>query len=113
MVLSVQEYGDFKAAESSAAEAAESYAGVAGKVAGSGSASVSYSEASFQIAQETDAGLPWSKTIEAGTGSTFGMNAQHMSGSGAITCTVEYEGRVIATNTSTGEHAVVTCNASV
>lgn len=117
MVLYVQENDDFKAAESSAEAVAESYAEVAGKitytVTGSGSASISYSDASFQIAQDADASLPWSKTIDAGAGSTFVMNAQHMDGSGAITCTVEYEGRVIATNTSSGEYAVVSCNASV
>jgi hypothetical protein len=65
--------------------------------------------------QATDAALPFSQDIalEEGTlfsTSIFSLVAQASAESTTITCTVLHNGEVVATNTSTGAYAVVTCS---
>lgn len=63
----------------------------------------------LSTSQETDAKFPWKKTVKY-TAGTLGvnMNAQN-TGSGTITCTIKENGKVISTNTSKGDYAVVSC----
>jgi hypothetical protein len=62
--------------------------------------------------QASDAALPWSKTITAsGLFTDFTLSAQN-GGSGSITCTITEDGKVINTNTATGQYAIATCDAT-
>jgi hypothetical protein len=63
-------------------------------------------------AQATNAPVPWSKTITAsGLFTAFSLSAQN-GGSGSITCTISEDGRVLNTNTATGQFAVASCDAT-
>lgn len=79
----------------------------------SGSGSVTYSQPdsdAFELSQETDASLPWTKTWENIDSLPLGwnMNAQQ-SGGGTLTCEVKLDGEVLASNESSGDYSVVTC----
>ena len=59
--------------------------------------------------EATNAPLPWTKTITAsGLLTAFSLSAQN-SGGGSITCTITEDGKVVDTNTATGQYASVTC----
>jgi beta-lactam-binding protein with PASTA domain len=84
------------------------------EVTGSGSATVTWIApgGGFNIQQDTDARLPWSKSFPYRSGLSsyqYGnFNAQSYGGS-SITCTMTVNGRVVSSNTSTGAYAVVSC----
>ena len=67
--------------------------------------------------QATNAKLPWTKKVKlAGTGA-FDYNgltlvAQAGAGAKSISCQILVDGKSVAKQKSTGEYAVVTCNAS-
>jgi hypothetical protein len=108
------------AASSSAAAAEEAARTVVYSVTSNGSGTALITYATFtgggmQQAQDASATLPWTKTL---TLSSVGMNIMSLvaeASSGAndqsISCSISRGGRVIATNTSTGGYAVVTCSA--
>ncbi|SFN26727.1 membrane protein [Pseudonocardia ammonioxydans] len=76
--------------------------------------SVTYTSGdSMQISQDTDADLPWSKTVELSDGpfQIATLTAQAGDGYNSISCRITRDGEVLAENTSTGQFAVVTCNA--
>jgi len=59
--------------------------------------------------QDTEASLPWSRIFTTGSGfQSFVVLAQN-SGSGYISCKITVDGKVIASQTSTGQYATVTC----
>ena len=59
--------------------------------------------------EATNAPLPWTKTITAsGLLTAFSLSAQN-GGEGSITCTITEDGKVVDTNTATGQYASVTC----
>lgn len=87
-------------------------------VSGSGKAtSISYftvNNGESGSEQASDAKLPWKKSIsikddDLFSSSIFSLVAQN-SGSGAITCQIESDGKVISKHTSTGKYAVVACS---
>jgi hypothetical protein len=65
-------------------------------------------------AQDTQAALPWSKTITASglftsytVSVTNGIEAPGLSG---VTCTIRVDGKVVSTNTANGPGATASCN---
>lgn len=70
---------------------------------------------SFQTSQITDrTALPWSKsfTLVSDSESTaYELSAQNAAG-GTIGCSITVDGSVVASNSSSGEYAVVECSAS-
>ena len=83
---------------------------------GGGTALVTYtSDGSFNISQENGAALPWTKTVDLGSGILGGgagasLQAQGDGSADSITCRVTHDGEVVSENTSTGQFAVVTCS---
>lgn len=78
----------------------------------SGSASsITYSDAGFSIAQETNASLPWTKklTIPTADFRSLSLIAQN-GGAGDITCTISVGGAVVRTITSSGAYAIASCS---
>jgi hypothetical protein len=66
---------------------------------------------SFQESQVTDTTkLPWSKTftVDSGQYSSLIISAQN-AGGGTIGCSISVDGQVVASNSSTGEYAIVEC----
>ena len=96
------------AAETTATSAAAT--GVVYTVSGSGKANnISYGEATKGISQANGERLPWTKSTAATEGfAIYSLVAQN-NGSGEITCSITVDGKEIATNTSSGQYAVVTC----
>ncbi|NUS72111.1 MAG: hypothetical protein HOQ05_01760 [Corynebacteriales bacterium] len=77
-------------------------------------AAVSYStDEGGNIAQETQASLPWRKELtRKGFFRTYTLTAQRDSGGeGSLTCTITVDGKELASNTSTGPYAAVVCSA--
>src|SRR4051812_40637025 len=71
--------------------------------------SISYLGNGFQITQETNVPLPWTKTVSYTSGTTgVNINAQN-AGSGTIACSITRDGQLIAQNESSGDYAVVGC----
>lgn len=63
--------------------------------------------------QDSGAALPWSKTVTGkGDFSDFTLSAQgSINGGGtSISCSITVDGKVKATQTSTGQYSVVSCN---
>ena len=76
---------------------------------GSGISSVTYMKPGFNIAQDTAVhGKHWSATVRDTYDQDPNMNAQN-SGGGTITCTILHNGQVVASNSSKGSYAVVSC----
>jgi copper(I)-binding protein len=108
------------AASSSAAAAEEAARTVVYSVTSNGSGTALITYATFtgggmQQAQDASATLPWTKTLTLSSGGMNIMSLVAQASSGAndqsISCSISRGGRVIATNTSTGGYAVVTCSA--
>ena len=73
------------------------------------SASITYSTGGGNIAQETSATLPWSKTVEV-SGMVAGNSVQAQNAGGCdISCKITRDGEVVAENTSSGEFAIASC----
>jgi hypothetical protein len=83
--------------------------GVVVTITGTGPASDVTLDISNQETQHTQVPLPYTYTQEAG--GTVSVEAQDGSGAAGatITCTITESGSQVATNTSTGPYAVVTC----
>jgi len=82
---------------------------------GGATAMVTYaSDDTFNISQENGVVLPWTKTVDLGSGILGGGGASRQAqGDGSadsITCRVVRDGEVVSENTSTGQFAVVTCS---
>ena len=82
---------------------------------GGETAMVTYtSDDSFNISQENGVALPWTKTVDLGSGILGGdgasLQAQGDGSADSITCRVVRDGEVVSENTSTGQFAVVTCS---
>lgn len=77
--------------------------------------SVTYTSGeNMQLSQNTSVDLPWTETVDLGD-NPFQMatlTAQAGDGVTSITCRITEGGEVVAENTSSGQFAVVTCNAS-
>lgn len=100
------------AAPVAAEPAAKSGTTVVYEVTGPSKASVTYTKEGFQMEQVTSAKLPFRKELQfsdevsAFTGlSIVAQNA----GSGDITCRILVDGKEVASSTSSGAYAVVTC----
>lgn len=61
--------------------------------------------------QDSDAALPWKKTLSTSEALTIVNLSAQNSGSGTITCKITMNGKVVKTNKSKGQYAVVTCSA--
>lgn len=85
------------------------------EVSGSGSASaITYTTQDVNVVQETDASLPWSKSVDiSGLGKYVSLTASNSGDGGEITCSVKVDGKVIITNTGSGPYASASCSGSV
>lgn len=84
-------------------------------VTGTGKAIVSYDVQhgdSLSFAQTSSATLPWTKTITmTGAFGDYVLNAQLTGGTGTtISCSIQVNGKQVATNTSHGKFATVSCS---
>lgn len=80
-----------------------------------GKASVTYAAGKAgDISQDNGAALPWTKTIKVEDGPflIFHISAQNATGGGKIGCEISFDGKVVATNSSSGAYAVVSCSYS-
>ncbi|MDN5856199.1 MAG: hypothetical protein L0K86_25825, partial [Actinomycetia bacterium] len=77
---------------------------------------VTYTKEGFQMEQVSNAKLPWSKdlTFKDDITAFSGLSLVAMNGGtgGDITCKILVDGKEIASSTSSGAYAVVTCNGS-
>lgn len=62
--------------------------------------------------QDGKSKLPWTKTFRAKGGEILALSGQN-SASGAITCKITLDGKVIKQSKSTGQFAVVSCDAMI
>lgn len=83
------------------------------EVTGPKSADINYDLGS-DSSQDNGAKLPWKKTLTdtdaLGLASVSGQNTTESSGK--ITCKITVDGKVVKTNSSTGQYAVVDCTAT-
>lgn len=81
------------------------------QVTGSGTGtSVTCSGRDFNIAQDTDVALPWSKEVTIdGLGKTVTLSATNDQDGGAVTCSIKVGDRVISEQQSTGPFATASC----
>lgn len=107
------------AAGAPAAPAAETAAAaghtVTYQVTGPAKASnVTYTKEGFQMEQVSSAKLPWSKDLtfkdDVSAFSGLSLVAQNGGTSGDITCKILVDGKEVASSTSSGAYAVVTCS---
>ncbi|MCZ7478892.1 MmpS family transport accessory protein [Micromonospora sp. WMMC273] len=61
--------------------------------------------------QEQGAELPWKKTLTSGEAFLIPTIVAQSKGSGTITCKITIDGKLVKTNSSKGQFAVVTCTA--
>ena len=84
-------------------------------VTGDGSADVTYASLTGGGAGESqESGVlePWTKHISAkGIFSAYSLLAQIKTGT-SVTCTISVDGKVVSTNTASGEFAIATCSGS-
>ena len=74
---------------------------------------ITYWAAGANQSQETGAALPWrSREFDADQVTIKGVTAQN-GGGGTITCKVIVDGETIVENSSSGQYAVVTCQAGL
>lgn len=83
-------------------------------VTGTGKAIVSYDVQhgdSLNLAQTTSATLPWTKTITmTGAFGDYVLNAQSTGTGTTISCKITVNGKQVASNTSHGKDATVSCS---
>ncbi|AUH69800.1 MULTISPECIES: MmpS family transport accessory protein [Gordonia] len=98
-------------------KAANSTATVTYRVTGGGTASVTYSDKDFNMAQDTAAQLPWTKDVTLqGFGKIASLTATNdfeADASQTITCEILVNGQVKNTQTSKGPAATANCTYSV
>lgn len=85
------------------------------QVTGTGKAtSISYTKEGFQMEQTSNARLPFSKDLtfkdDVTAFSGLSLVAQNGASSGDITCKILVDGKEVASSTSSGQYALVTCN---
>ncbi|UGT60633.1 MmpS family transport accessory protein [Nocardia asteroides] len=85
---------------------------VAYEVRGSGgAAAVTYSGRDFDIAQEAEAPLPWSKDVTIdGLGKYVSLTAQSGADGEELSCRILVDGRVLSEQTSNGPFSMVSCS---
>jgi hypothetical protein len=76
-------------------------------------ASITYENESGDTSQETEATLPWEESFSVEEGSFAYVSAQRGGAPGDITCTIELDGVVMESNTSSGEYSICTASGSV
>ena len=82
-------------------------------ITGSGTADINYdtiTNGNVGSSQITGSAIPWTKTV-AGTGafSIFTLSGTLTEGS-TISCAISINGKVVSTNTSSGQYATVSCS---
>lgn len=84
-------------------------------ITGKSSTDITYISPDLQESQITDrTALPWSKTftVPAGTaGLGMSLDAQNAEG-GTISCSISVNGKVVVSNSSSGQYALVMCTAT-
>lgn len=80
------------------------------EVVGPKSADVTYGVSGDQ-SQDNGAKLPWKKTVTSGEAFLIPTVVAQSKGQGKITCKISIDGKLVKTNSSSGEFAVVTCTA--
>lgn len=85
-------------------------------VTGRGTADITYDSfenGSSGSADDNGAALPWTKTITgSGLFNLYDVSATSDSGSGSIACTLKVDGKVVASQSSSGQFANVDCSGS-
>lgn len=85
------------------------------RVKGTGTPSVTFSSENFNLAQESDVRLPWTKTVKVtGFGKTASLTATNGSESNStVTCEIVVDGQVKSTQTARGSFASAHCGYNV
>lgn len=78
------------------------------EVKGPKKADITYGLNSDQ-SQDNGAKLPWKKSMTSSEALTIATLTAQNSASGEITCTITVDGKVVKTNKSKGQFAIVTC----
>lgn len=69
---------------------------------------ITYSTASG--IEQADAAPPWTRTITVPNGTPVTVSAQNGSEFGSVTCSINVDGVVISSNTSTADYGVASCD---
>ncbi|HQV20788.1 MAG: hypothetical protein KDB67_03510 [Gordonia sp.] len=85
------------------------------RVTGTGTGSITWTDKDFNMAQETDAPLPWEKQVTvSGFGKIASLTVTNSSDDGATsTCEIVVDGEVKYTQTAKGPFASANCSGSV
>ena len=85
------------------------------RVTGNGTGSITWTDKDFNMAQETDATLPWEKqVVVSGLGKTASLTVTNSSDDGTeSTCEIIVDGQVKFTQTAKGPFASAHCSGSV
>ncbi len=81
------------------------------KVGGTTQASITYTDGGTQTSQETEAQIPWEKTVSTKSDAiVYQVSAQNsVPGSGSVTCEILLDGESVSANEGKGEFAIASC----
>jgi Mycobacterium membrane protein len=79
----------------------------------SNQADITYQNANGDTSQIADAPLPWEEGFAVSTGSFVYVSAQRGEAPGDITCSIEIDGAVVESNTSSGPFTICTASGTV
>lgn len=81
------------------------------KVAGTKKASLTYTDGGTKTSQETEANIPWTKTIKSkGDAIVYQISAQNSGPqSKRVKCTIAVDGKVVDRNVGKGQFAIASC----
>jgi hypothetical protein len=79
----------------------------------SGQADVTYQNRDGNTSQESGVSLPWQYGYATTSGAYFHISAQRGRAAGDITCSIEIDGHILQTSSSTGPNAICTASGTV
>lgn len=81
------------------------------KVIGTKKAAITYTDGGTKTSQETEAAIPWSKTIKTKSDAiVYQVSAQNGTGSSKrVKCVILLDGKVVDQNVGKGQFAIASC----
>ena len=80
------------------------------KVTGTTKASITYTDGGTKTSQETEAKIPWTKTIKSnGDAIVYQVTAQNGAPSKTVACSISVDGKVVDENVGKGRYAIADC----
>jgi hypothetical protein len=81
------------------------------KVTGTKKASITYTDGGTKTSQDTEAKIPWTKTIKSnGDAIVYQLSAQNSTqASKRVKCSISVDGKVVDTNIGKGQFAIASC----